>query len=74
MAAGSSYSGGTTGGSAKHTPSGTLSGGAVGNHTLTVAETPAHTHTRGTMNITGQASSFGHTGGISYGLNMDGSG
>lgn len=53
LAAGESYSGGTTGGSAKHTPSGTLSGGAVGNHTLTVAETPAHTHTRGTMNITG---------------------
>lgn len=54
LAAGESYSGGTTGGSAKHTPSGTLSGGAVGNHTLTIAETPAHTHTRGTMEITGQ--------------------
>lgn len=44
LAAGSSYSGGTTGGSAKHTPSGTLSGGAVGNHTLTVAEIPSHEH------------------------------
>ena len=44
MAAGTSYSGGTTGGSATHTPSGTLSGGAVGNHTLTKAEMPAHRH------------------------------
>ena len=44
LAAGSSYSGGTTGGSATHTPSGTLNGGAVGNHTLTVAEMPNHFH------------------------------
>ncbi len=54
LAAGTSYNNGTTGGSATHTPSGTLSGGAVGNHTLTVSEIPAHTHTKGTMNITGQ--------------------
>lgn len=39
LAAGSIYSAGSTGGEASHT--------------LTVAETPAHTHTRGTMNITG---------------------
>lgn len=44
LAAGASYSGGITGGSATHTPSGTLSGGAVGNHTLIVAEMPAHRH------------------------------
>ncbi len=53
LAAGSTYTAGDTGGSATHTPGGILSGGAVGNHTLTVAETPAHTHTRGTMEITG---------------------
>jgi hypothetical protein len=39
LCAGSSYSAGSTGGEASHT--------------LTVAETPAHTHTRGTMEITG---------------------
>lgn len=46
LCAGDSYSAGTTGGSATHTHT-------TGNHTLTVDETPAHTHTRGTMNITG---------------------
>lgn len=39
LAAGSTYSAGSTGGEASHT--------------LTVAETPAHTHTRGNMEITG---------------------
>jgi hypothetical protein len=39
LAAGDSYSAGATGGEATHV--------------LTTAETPAHTHTRGTMNITG---------------------
>ena len=39
LSAGSSYAVGSTGGEASHT--------------LSVAETPAHTHTRGTMNITG---------------------
>ena len=47
MAAGSSYSVGATGGSSNHTHT-------TGDHTLTVAQTPAHTHTRGTMNITGE--------------------
>ena len=46
LCAGDLYSAGATGGSATHTHT-------TGNHTLTVAETPAHTHTRGTMNITG---------------------
>lgn len=44
LTAGSTYSAGDTGGSTIHTPEGTLSGGAVGNHTLTVAEIPQHTH------------------------------
>ena len=76
LGAGSSYAAGTTGGAASvsYTPAGTNTGGAVGNHTLTIAETPSHTHTRGTMNITASAGSFGHTGGISYGINLDGSG
>ena len=46
LTAGDSYSAGSSGGSATHTH--TTSG-----HTLTVAETPVHTHTRGTMEITG---------------------
>ena len=46
LCAGDSYSAGATGGSATHTHT-------TGSHTLTVAETPAHTHTRGTMDITG---------------------
>ena len=40
LCAGSSYSAGSTGGEASHT--------------LTTAETPAHTHTRGTMEIIGE--------------------
>lgn len=39
LAAGDTYSNGSTGGSATHTPSGT-----VGNHALTVNELPAHRH------------------------------
>lgn len=39
LCSGKTYSGGSTGGEATHT--------------LTVDETPEHTHTRGTMNITG---------------------
>ena len=45
MAAGSTYSAGDTGGEATHT--------------LTTAETPAHTHSRGTMNITGTVTMHG---------------
>ena len=51
MAAGSTYTAGTTGDSASHTH--TTEG-----HILTVAETPAHTHTRGTMDITGAITCF----------------
>lgn len=40
LACGDTYNNGATGGSATHTPSGT-----VGNHTLTAAEIPSHTHT-----------------------------
>lgn len=46
LTAGDNYSAGSQGGSATHTHT-------TGSHTLTVAETPAHTHTKGTMNITG---------------------
>ena len=46
MAAGSSYTVGATGGTASHTH-------ATEDHILTIDETPAHTHTRGTMEITG---------------------
>ena len=42
LSAGSKHSAGSTGGEETHT--------------LSVAETPAHTHTRGTMNITGSLS------------------
>lgn len=40
LACGDTYSNGSTGGAANHTPSGT-----VGNHALTVNEMPSHTHT-----------------------------
>ena len=40
LASGDTYTSGNTGGSAKHTPSGT-----VGNHTLTINEIPSHSHT-----------------------------
>ena len=43
LSSGDSYSAGSTGGEASHT--------------LSVAETPAHTHTRGSMNITGHIGS-----------------
>lgn len=46
MAAGSTYAAGATGGSATHTHT-------TAGHALTITETPAHTHTRGTMEITG---------------------
>ena len=65
LTAGDSYSAGSQGGSATHTH--TTSG-----HTLTVAETPAHTHTRGTMNITGKMANVGHTAGITYGIHFNG--
>lgn len=46
MAAGSTYTVNTTGGTTTHTHT-------TGSHALTIAETPAHTHTRGTMEIIG---------------------
>ena len=58
LCAGSTYSGGSTGGEASHT--------------LTVAESPSHAHNRGTMNITGRVSMIGHVSGITYGVGMDG--
>lgn len=65
MAAGSNYAVGTTGGAASHT------------HTtaaiaLTEAQIPSHSHTRGTMEITGEMSTVGHTSGITYGIHFDG--
>ena len=55
LCAGSTYSAGSTGGSA--------------NTTLTTANMPAHAHTRGTMDITGGWAGMGHTSGITYGFN-----
>ena len=59
----------TTGGanSVSYTP-----GGSVGSHTLTTSEIPAHSHTRGSMNITGSFLTYwwnGNTasGAFSYG-------
>ena len=57
--AGSKHAAGTTGGAETHT--------------LSVAETPAHTHTRGSMNITGSITVIGHTSGVTYGMGLDGS-
>lgn len=51
LACGQAYANGSEGGEATHT--------------LTVDETPEHTHTRGTMNITGKAAaSYEQTGGF----------
>lgn len=47
LTAGDTYNAGATGGAATHTHT-------TGDHALTVAQMPAHTHTRGTMNITGE--------------------
>lgn len=46
ISANSTYTAGSTGGSATHTPSGT-----VENHTLTIAEIPSHTHTFNAVNV-----------------------
>ena len=50
LAAGDTYTAGSTGGAASHTltPAGT-----IGTHSLTVAELPAHSHGRGTTEIVG---------------------
>ena len=58
LSAGSSYAAGSTGGEASHT--------------LSVAETPAHTHTRGTMEISGKV----HAGypGVAWGHIHDATG
>lgn len=61
LSAGDTYAGGATGGSASqsYTPS-----GSVGNHTLTTAELPKHTHTYSKSATTSDKSS-GSTGGPS---------
>ena len=46
LGAGANYTAGNTGGQTNHTHT-------TESHILTTAEIPAHTHTRGTMNITG---------------------
>lgn len=73
IGAGSEYENGDTGGSATHTPEGTLSGGAVGDHTLTVAEMPQHTHSylKPTLQY---GSSNETTGNITPQVNSSGSG
>ena len=53
---GTTYAAGATGGEA--------------NHPLTTNETPAHTHTRGTMEIEGGCERFGHTSNVTWGLNL----
>lgn len=53
VAQGTSYSPGSTGGSASSTHTHNIAAGTSGSTILTIAQTPAHTHTRGTMEITG---------------------
>lgn len=83
LAAGSSYSAGSTGGSATHThtnpntstlnantgnwngTSGAYSG-TSGSTAITTAQMPAHTHARGTMNITGGFKICGGEGGLDH--------
>ena len=72
MAAGSSYSVGATGGSNSHTHTSAAHTHTTAGHTLTENEMPAHTHTRGTMEITGEMSTVGHTSGVTYGIHFDG--
>ena len=55
VAGGQTYGPGTTGGSATHVH-------MTANHTLTLAEAPAHTHGRGTMEIKGQWKIKGDSG------------
>lgn len=61
VAAGATYAQGDTGGSDTFTPTGTIA-----EHILTTAEVPAHTHTRGTMNITGGLSGVDGAGNMAY--------
>ena len=69
LGAGATYSAGQTGGSATHT----LGVNELPSHThgisITTSENGSHTHTRGSMNITGSANdalgSWGHDGGSS---------
>ena len=60
---GDTYSNGATGGAASvsYTPAGTNSGGAVGNHTLTVAEIPSHNHSFTGREVSTGNQSAGHT-------------
>lgn len=39
---------------------------------LSEANIPAHTHTRGTMEITGAMNTIGHIAGVAYGISLDG--
>lgn len=61
LAAGTTYASGTTGGQAStsYTPAGTNSGGAVGNHTLTTTEIPAHAHGLNSHTHTGPSHTHG---------------
>lgn len=58
MAAGSSYTAGSTGGSATHS----LSVANIPSHNHSCNSVGNHTHTRGTMNITGRVGCFGEEG------------
>lgn len=65
IGAGSSYEVNATGGAASHTHT-------TAAMALTEAQIPSHSHTRGTMEITGEMSTVGHTPGITYGIHFDG--
>ena len=83
VAAGSTYSAGSTGGNGTltYTPAGTNSGGAVGNTTLTIDQIPSHTHaTQGTdaghsfsinnVTIGSSVLNFQYGSSIAYGTNL----
>lgn len=63
LGAGDTYTNGATGGVASitYTPAGTNSGGAVSNHTLTVAQIPSHNHSFTGSAVTSGGISANHT-------------
>lgn len=63
IGAGGSYTNGATGGavSVSYTPAGTNSGGAVANHTLTLAQIPSHNHSFTGTAVTSGGISANHT-------------